>query len=59
MKSDAEVKTVVYRVIGQLLDAGWVMGQSEREEVREMGGKFLDEARAGEEWVESVLEGEG
>ena len=57
-KTDAEVKTVVYAVIGKLMDAGWVMGQSERDEVRKMGEKFLDEARAGEEWWEK-LEGEG
>ena len=58
-KTDAEVKTVVYTVIGKLMDAGWVMGQSERDEVRKMGEKFLGKARAGEEWVDRILEGEG
>ncbi len=57
-KTDAEVKAVVYTVIGKLLDAGWVMGQSEREDVRAMGAKFIDEARDGEEWIDKVMGGE-
>jgi len=54
-KTDAEVKTVVYTVIGKLMDAGWGMGQSEREDVRKMGAKLLEEARSGEEWAEANL----
>jgi hypothetical protein len=54
MKTDAEVKTVVYTVIGKLMDAGWVMGQSDRPEIQEMGAKFIEEARDGEVWWEEI-----
>ena len=58
-KTDAEVKEVVYAVIGSLIDAGWIMGQSERPEIQAMAAKFMEEAKVGEEWIDNILEGEG
>ena len=54
-KTDAEVKKALYKALGAIMDAGWIMQYSERPEVVAKGVEMIEEAKAGDVWFEGVV----